>query len=169
MNVLSNTILPYDLRKSQLVAGNAQLIAVEVTVSKILRMILGMENTSVFRLALIHTAALPLLGGAGGFFNPAQRLRNRQATYAEQFADGAKGIPAVFLGQYVVNTAFQGFHIPKVSIRDMLITAASKVLSRPLLAAIYPKLHKQITDNFDLVDTMIEKQVATSNLSGRSG
>ena len=164
MNVWNNSIAPYDPRKSQLVMGNAQLIAVEVTVSKILRKILRMADESIFRLTLIHAASLPLLGGAGGYFAPAKRLGDTNATYAEQFADGAKGIPAVFIGQYVINTAFQGFHMPKISIQDMLITAASKVLSRPLLAAIYPKLHKQLADNFDVTDSMIENQVATSNL-----
>ena len=164
MNVWNNSIAPYDPRKSQLVMGNIQLVAVEVTVSKILRKILRMADESIFRLTLIHAASLPLLGGAGGYFAPAKRLGDTNATYAEQFADGAKGIPAVFIGQYVINTAFQGFHMPKISIQDMLITAASKVLSRPLLAAVYPKLHKQLADNFDVTDSMIENQVATSNL-----
>ena len=164
MNVWNNSIAPYDPRKSQLVMGNVQLVAVEVTVSKILRKILRMADESIFRLTLIHAASLPLLGGASGFFAPNRRLRDANATYAEQFADGAKGIPAVFIGQYVINTAFQGFHMPKISMQDMLITAASKVLSRPLLAAVYPKLHKQLADNFDVTDSMIENQVATSNL-----
>ena len=164
MNVWNNSIAPYDPRKSQLVMGNVQLVAVEVTVSKILRKILRMADESIFRLTLIHAASLPLLGGAGGYFAPAKRLRDANATYAEQFADGAKGIPAVFIGQYVINTAFQGFHMPKISIQDMLITAASKVLSRPLLAAIYPKLHKQLSDNFDVTEDMIQNQVGASNL-----
>ena len=67
----------------------------EVTVSKILRMILRMENTSIFRLAAIHAASLPFLGGggvlAGGYLNLNKRLADGNATYAEQFADGAKG------------------------------------------------------------------------------
>ena len=129
MNVWNNSIAPYDPRKSQLVMGNAQLIAVEVTVSKILRKILRMADESIFRLTLIHAASLPLLGGAGGYFAPAKRLGDTNATYAEQFADGAKGIPAVFIGQYVINTAFQGFHMPKISIQDMLITAQQGAFS----------------------------------------
>ena len=164
MNVLNNTITPFDPRRSQLIIGNIQLVAVEVTVSKILRKILRMADESIFRLTLIHAASLPLLGGAGGYFNANQRLNQPNATYAEQFADGAKGIPAVFMGQYIVNTGFQGFHMPKISIQDMLITAASKVLSRPLLAAVYPKLHKQLKDNFDVVEDMVAAQAVRSNL-----
>ena len=59
--------------------------------------------------------------------------------------------------------------MPKISIKDILITAASKVLTRPLIAAVYPKLVKQLTDNFDVVDVMVEKQVAVSNLKTKGG
>ena len=59
MNVLNNTITPFDPRRSQLIIGNIQLVAVEVTVSKILRKILRMADESIFRLTLIHAASLP--------------------------------------------------------------------------------------------------------------
>ena len=53
-NVFWNGILPYDVRKSGLVIGCAQLVAIEVVVAKIIRKILGMGGRGVMELALIH-------------------------------------------------------------------------------------------------------------------
>ena len=67
LNVLNNAILPFDVRKYDLVAGSAQLVAVEVVVSKVIRKILGMGGRGFTELAAIHAISLPFLGGAVGF------------------------------------------------------------------------------------------------------
>ena len=58
-NVLNNTILPFDVRKADLLGGSLQLITVEVLVAKVIRKILNMGNRGVLELAFIHAVSLP--------------------------------------------------------------------------------------------------------------
>ena len=153
MNVFNNAVLPFDIRRYDLVVGSAQLVAVEVIVSKIIRKIVGVGGRGFAELAAIHAVSLPFLGGLSGFFESNQALPGSQ-TRALQ--DGAKGIPAVLLAQYITNVAAKGLHIPKV--------AASKTLSRPLIVLMYPKLHKALQGGFRSVNRMEQLQNANSNL-----
>ena len=166
-NVFWNGILPYDVRKTGLVIGCAQLVAIEVVVSKIIRKVLGMGGRGVMELALIHVISLPFLGGVGGFFDTPGALGGEEVS--DSFKNGAKAVPAVFLAQYIVNTGTSGFHIPKVSMKEILVTAASKLLSRPLIVMMYPKLHKTLQKNFDLWNAMEQNQNQASNLKKAQG
>ena len=69
------------------------------------------------------------------------------------------------MAQYITNVATKGFHVPKVSVKEILVTAASKLLTRPLITLMYPKLHKQLQDGFDIENRMEMKQFAASNLN----
>lgn len=161
-NVFNNAILPFDVRKYNLVAGSAQLVAIEVIVSKLIRKILGMGGRGFAELATIHAVSLPFLGGLSGFFDANQQYSNQDQTNALQ--DGAKGVPAVFFAQYIVNVAARGLHVPKFSFKEVLVTAASKTLSRPLIVLMYPKLHRALQTNFRQVNRMEQLQNANSNL-----
>ena len=160
-NVLNNVILPFDIRKQTLVAGSVQLIAVEVLVAKIIRKVLNMGNRGIMELAFIHAVSLPLMGGLAAPFGP---MRPYGGDHMKAFQDGAKGIPAVFAAQYIVNVANKGFSIPKVSLKEILVTAASKVLSKPLINALITKMPKAMADNFKVELAMENKQAAVSNL-----
>ena len=162
LNVFNNAILPFDIRRYDLIAGSAQLVAVEVIVSKIIRKILGMGGRGFAELAAIHAVSLPFLGGLSGFFEPNKALSGQDMTTA--FQDGAKGVPAVFLSQYIINTATKGLHIPKFTFKEVLVTAASKILTRPLIVLMYPKLHKALQGSFRAVNRMEQLQNANSNL-----
>ena len=48
-NVFNNAILPFDVRKYDLVLGSAQLVVIEVVVSKLIRKILGMGGPRICR------------------------------------------------------------------------------------------------------------------------
>jgi hypothetical protein len=161
MNVFNNAILPFDIRRYDLVVGSAQLVAVEVIVSKILRKIVGVGGRGFAELAAIHAVSLPFLGGLSGFFEANQAL---PGTQTRALQDGAKGIPAVLLAQYITNVAAKGLHIPKVTFKEILVTAASKTLSRPLIVLMYPKLHKALQGGFRSVNRMEQLQNANSNL-----
>ena len=167
MNVFNNAILPFDVRKVDLVAGSAQLVLVEVLVSKIIRKILGMGNRGFAELAAIHAVSLPFLGGLSGFFAANKAISGQG--YGSAFQDGAKGVPAVFLSQYLINTAARGMHLPKVSFKEVLVTAASKTLTRPLIVLAYPKLHKSLQANFRSVNRMEQMQNHNSNLKMAQG
>ena len=160
-NVLNNTILPFDIRKSDLLGGSLQLITVEVLVAKVIRKILGMGNRGILELAFIHAVSLPMMGGFQSAFG---KVRNYGMTHSQAFQDGAKGIPAVFAAQYITGVANRGFTIPKVSVKEMLVTAASKMLSKPLINVVFEKLPKAVKDNFVIENLMEQKQAAASNL-----
>ena len=76
--------------------------------------------------------------------------------------DGAKGIPGLFAAQYVVNTAGQGLHFPKFTFKDMLITGASKAITRPIINMAYSSLPVSMQRNFSAHDEMINKQKEVS-------
>ena len=162
INVLNNTVLPLDPRKPDLLVGSIQLITLEVLMAKTIRKVLSMGNRGFLELALIHAVSLPMMGGFSGVFG--QNKQYNASTAQSSFQDGAKGIPAVFMAQYITNVAAKGFHVPKVSMKEILVTAASKVLTRPLITLMYPKLHKQLQDGFDVENRMEIKQQIVSNL-----
>ena len=162
INVLNNTVLPLDPRKPDLLVGSIQLITLEVLMAKTIRKVLSMGNRGFLELALIHAVSLPMMGGFSGVFG--QNQQYGASTAQTSFQDGAKGIPAVFMAQYITNVAAKGFHVPKVSMKEILVTAASKVLTRPLITLMYPKLHKQVQDGFDVENRMEIKQQIVSNL-----
>ena len=160
-NVLNNTILPFDVRKADLLGGSLQLITVEVLVAKVIRKILNMGNRGVLELAFIHAVSLPMMGGFQAAFGAPRKYG---MNHMQAFQDGAKGIPAVFAAQYITNVANKGFSIPKVSVKEILVTAASKMLSKPLINVMFAKLPKAIKDNFEIENMMEQKQAAASNL-----
>ena len=176
-DALNNTILPFDVRVNKsvgtgptfglpsgnLAAGTLQIIAVEVLMSKLIRVMLKMENKSFGRLILVHSISMPLIGGLVGFVDPPTQLKDGP-TLAEAFMGGVKAVPAVFMAQYITNTALKGLHVPKLSIRDILITAASKILTRPLLKYVYGYMPAAVQGNFDANDDMVLQQVGASRL-----
>ena len=160
-NVLNNTVLPFDIRKPDLLGGSLQLITVEVLVAKVIRKILGMGGRGILELAFIHAVSLPMMGGLSSAFGA---TRPYGMTHSQAFQDGAKGIPAVFAAQYITNVASRGFTIPKVSVKEILVTAASKMLTKPLINVMFGRLPKAIKDNFEIENMMEQKQAAASNL-----
>ena len=176
-NAFNNTILPFDVRVNKatgtgpqfgmpsgnLAAGTIQLIAVEVLMSKLIRVALRMENKSFGRLILVHSISMPLIGGLVGFADPPTELKDGP-TLAQAFVGGLKAVPAVFMAQYITNTALKGLHVPKLSVQDILITAASKILTRPVLKYVYGYMPDAVQNNFDANDDMVVQQVASSRL-----
>lgn len=163
-NVLSNAFAPVDIRKGKQVVGAIELVVVEVAVSKIVRAILNMENRGIFELAFIHLLSIPFLGGVGAPFGPQGSVVANQEGYTGAFKDGAKGIPGVLVAQYIVNTAYKGFHIPWFNFKDLLITAGTKTITRPLVYSVAAKLPEAMADGFLVLDALINRQVASSNL-----
>ena len=68
--------------------------------------------------------------------------------------DGAKGVPAVFVAQYICNTALAGLHAPKLQFNDILVTAASKIITRPIISLVYPYLSDQMRTNLDTLEEL---------------
>ena len=167
LNIPMNAILPFDPRRYQLVVGSAEYIAIEVIISKLIRMLLGARRKGWIELASVHAVSLTYMGGAQGFMNPPGEL---EGDLVSQLRDGAKGIPAVFLAQYTIDTCSRGFHVPMRgwSINDILISAASKALTRPIFSLLYPYVKPVVGTPLGLVNQMVIKQnqASTLNTSG---
>ena len=163
-NIFSNAIAPLDFRKGKVVQGTALYVAAEVAVSKVLRKIMRADNKGFMELAAVHTVSLGLMGG----FTVA--MSDGDSYGAENFTSkikgGAMGIPAVFIAQYVYNTFGRGFHMPFWSMKDALIMAAAKILTRPLLAMVYDK--SKFTQNALDAQTLAEHlQVKASTFKSK--
>jgi len=65
MNILSNTVLPFDPRRTKLLLGSLEYIAFEVLVGKMVRKLMKADNIGWARLAYIHALSLPFMGGGG--------------------------------------------------------------------------------------------------------
>ena len=163
-NVFKNAILP--LSSGPMLKGSLTYVALEVVVSKVLRRISGAANKGVLELAVIHTMSLALMGGVGASMTtPGETLvpygdhRIRQ-----HIKQGMKGVPALFLANYIYNTFFYGFLFGGFSMRDAMITAAAKILTRPIASKIYPR-GKFFQNAFDAQQLMEEAQMMGSNFS----
>ena len=161
--VFNNAVAPIDVRNGiQPLIGSVEYVAIEVAVSKIVRSVLKFENKGIMELAWIHALSLPFMGGLSApFGSPA--LVGQSGSYTQAFKDGAKGIPAVLAAQWVIATAQKGFHFPWFSLRDLMITAGSKTLSRPLTYALIDKIGG-LADPYAVIDQLIQRQASASTI-----
>ena len=82
--------------------------------------------------------------------------------------DGAKGIPAVLLAEWVLNTFYKGFHFPWFNMKDLLITAACKALTTPMLYAARNVLPNMITNGLEIMQ-LLEQQQEGASFGGKAG
>ena len=160
--IWSNSTAPYNPMATSsgggsLVAGNVQVIATEVAVSTLIRWLMRWAKKPIFELVAVHTVSQSMLGGFSGFFNQNKYLDAKPGVTVAAM-DAAKGVPGLLAAQYVINTANRGLHLPIISFKDILITGASKVISRPLIAFLYPNVGKTLQRNFRAHDEMVAKQ-----------
>ena len=165
-NVVSNAVAPIDFRKGKQVVGAAEYVALEVAVSKIVCTVLKMEHRGFLELAWIHALSIPFMGGLGAPFGKNKNLTDtsEEGGYTAAFKDGAKGIPAVLAAQWVIATAYKGFHFPWFPMKDLLITAGSKTITRPIAHAIITSLPDDLEDGLLVIDRLVQRQVNASNL-----
>ena len=144
--------------------GNAQVVVAEVIISKLLRKVIGMQDRSFAYLVAVHAASLPLIGGLQAPFSKPYGYEPKPNLKVLQAAAGT--VPAVYAAEYIVNTSAVGFHVPKPSIRDALITAASKMLTKPLIgAALHSILPNAMRDNFEEAHALEANYNFASNFS----
>ena len=171
-NVFRNAAAPVDITQGpSQILGTAEYVAVEVLVSKIVRSMLKMENRTVWDLFWIHLLSVPFMGGLGAPFGDVKAIRNINARtdgYTKAIVDGLKGVPAVLASQWVFNTASKGFHVPWFTIKDILIIAGSKALSRPLVYSVYSKLPTTMTDAYAVIEELVQRQSIGSNIRNKA-
>ena len=168
-NVLSNIIVPFDPRRTKLLMGSLEYVAAEVIVAKVVRKIIKADNKGWLELAYVHALSLPFMGGTAAFFDAnagyeGQDAEGKDVTFMTQLMDGAKGIPAVLVAQYIIESFAKGFHAPWFNMKDLLITAGTKAITRPLVGFVYKYLPENAADNLRLVDTLVTRQRHFSSL-----
>ena len=163
MNLVNNLATPIDLRNSEVVFGAAEYVFFEVFTSWMIRYLFKFEKRTIFELAAVHSISLPMIGGASAFMDDTHAL-GYEAPWGSVIQDGAKGVPAVFAAQYLVQTAMGGFHTPKVGFKEVLITVASKVLTRVLLSGVWNAdiLPVALRNNLDILEAAFSKQHSKS-------
>ena len=156
-NVMSNAVMPVDIRKQTQVGGALGYVGLETLVSYVARRVFKVAPRGVAELAAIHTLSLPFVGGLS-VFSDKEDPQGLKAPIGKQFMEGAKGIPAVFASTYVVNTYLAGLHLPKLDFKDILITAASKIATRPLMSFLYPNIGDSFRNGQDALSRNFQLQ-----------
>ena len=163
-HVFMNILLP--LNGAKMLKGSVLYVALEVAVSKLLRKISGFQDRSIMELSIVHTMSLPLMGGLSATMtSPAESTVAYGSDRIRQHAkQGLKGVPALFLANYIYNTFLNGFYVGSFSMKNLFIMAAAKMLTRPIASKVYP-MAKFTQNAFDGQQFMEEQQVRQSNFS----
>lgn len=169
LNIGTNIILPFDPRRTKLILGTLEYVIAEVLVAKIVRKLMRADNKGWLELAYVHALSMPFLGGAAAFVERNQGYtgtddRGAAVGVVTNVTDGAKGIPAVLIAQYIIQSFSKGFHVPWFNLKDLFITAGSKALTRPLIGFIYKYLPADMATNLAVVDIMVGRQRTSSSL-----
>ena len=168
-NVVTNVITPFDPRRTALLLGSLEYIAAEVVVAKVLRKIIRADNKGWLELAYVHALSLPFMGGTSAFFNENAGYVGNDADgnpvgVTTHMIDGAKGIPAVLVAQYIIASMSKGFHAPWFNMKDLLITAGSKAITRPIIGFLFKYLPQESADNLRVVEHLVRLQRNASSL-----
>ena len=169
-NILLNAVVPFDPRKTKLLMGSLEYIAAEVVVAKVVRKIIKADTVGWAQLAYVHAISLPFMGGAAAFFD--QNIdyqgtddKGKKIGFGQQFMDGAKGIPAVLLAQWIVASFTKGFHAPWFNMKDLFITAAAKAVTAPLLWTIHDYMPFIVQNGLQSNDILHEYQANRSRFT----
>ena len=168
-NVVSNVIVPFDPRRIKLLFGSLEYVAAEVVVSKVVRKIIRADTKGWLELAYIHALSLPFMGGTAAFFNEQAGYAGTDAEgkpvgVVTNMMDGAKGIPAVLIAQYIIASMSKGFHAPWFNMKDLLITAGTKAITRPVVGFVFKYLPSASAENLLVLEHLIRRQRDASSL-----
>ena len=162
-NVFKNAFGPFSGGKQ--LKGSISHVALEVAVTKILRKVMKADSKSLIDLAIIHTISLPLLGGLSAALSSANKTNGYGAKkMSAHVKEGLKQVPAVYLAQFIYNIYCHGFETNFMTMKDALIMAAGKLLTRPIAAQLY-KRNKFMQNAFDSVALIQQLQQSNSNFS----
>ena len=166
-DLMTNAFTPVNPTNTTLLMGEAQVIAAEVALSTVIRWFLKAPKRAIMDLVAVHGVSQAFLGGFGGYFDKNKPFSKDLST-TDALKDGAKAVPGLLFGKYVVNTAYVGLHMPTWSMQEFLILAASKALTRPLINLAYAQLPQAVQNNFAEHDIMVENQVVASRWKSKA-
>jgi hypothetical protein len=144
------------------IQGAALYVGLEVIVSKLIRRFFG-NARGWMELIFTHTLSLPFLGGIAGMINKPLKgsidaVTSPKYEITDQLMDGAIGVPAVLLAEYILETFYRGIHFPKLAIRDLAVTAGSKIITRPISVQLYKFMPEGQAASMLLMEAIIARQ-----------
>ena len=70
----------------------------------------------------------------------------------------------MLIAQYILESFARGFHAPWFNMKDLLITAGTKAITRPIVGFVYTYLPSNAQDNLRVVDELVKRQRDKSTL-----
>ena len=127
----------------------------------------GKSKEGWFKQGFVHATSLPFIGA---FANPVlggKAHAKMRDPYSEQIKNGFVALPGFWLAQYICeSTTGKLFHMPKFDIRDFLIFALSKVITRPIMSSLNGAVGEGfIREVHNQVSTRFDEQAQRSNIS----
>ena len=158
-NILTNMIAPY--AGSDRIVGTTFNVAAEVIVESAVRMMIGQKKLNWFDMVAYHAISQPFMMAfvAGGDLSGVGT-----GSYMDQAIDGFRGVPAVLLAKYILYTYYQGFFLPGFNMKELLLTAGTKTITRPIVHTVQKWLPKTLADQIAVVDAIYGSQMENSNL-----
>ena len=141
----------------------------EVAVQRVVSRMFGKSHQSLVDSALTHAMSVPFIG-ALAFMGPTYHP-TLDADYSRQLQAGAAGIPAVLFARYLLELmgGARLLHLPWDNVRDLMITAVSKAITRPALATVGGFLPQTIKSGYDMLQQRFDAQSAFSPIGGTPG
>ena len=142
----------------------------EVVVARVVSKMFGKGSFhGWFNTAAIHALSVPFIGSMavmGPTYHP-----TLDADYSKQLTAGAAGIPAVLFARYLLEliAGEKLLHVPWDNVRDLLITAVSKAITRPALATVGGFLPEMFKNGFDMLQQRFDAQSAFSAIGSTPG
>jgi hypothetical protein len=144
-NYISNTFEVFNVvRRPENLVGISELIIFESLTSLLFyELFLPKEYPGLFRVVMVHVLSLPFLAAIPisdwGERATLRSYLSKKQSVTQAVEVSSRGIPAVFLSQFIVSTldGEDVFRLPKLSFSEVLVTAGSKFITRPLLQLIY--------------------------------
>ena len=147
-------------------------VLAEVLVGKTARRFMG-RNMTWTELLQVHVLSLPFIGPTKQFFDPpikhAAWSKKKAAGeeiygYGDQFMDGARGIPAVLLAEYILETFARGVHMPKFNFKEIAVTAFTKTITRPLSVLLLPYLPSDFQASYMVLESVFGRNANTARM-----
>ena len=158
-NMFYNAVAPF--AGSDRIVGTTFNVAAEVLVESAVRKMVGQKKIEWFDMVAYHAISQPFMMAfvAGGDLTEVGR-----GTYKDQAIDGFRGVPALLLAKYILYTYYQGFFLPGFNMKELLLTAGTKTITRPIVHTVQKWLPKTLADQIAVVDAIYGSQMENSNL-----
>jgi len=152
-NVLKNSVAPI-YRSMETATGFTMDVALEVTITWVLRYFIGMKVT-LWELFFTSLLAAPLIS-AGAMITLGTGSAQAWPT---RFLSGLQSVPAYFLAQYIIGTSSKGFYVPKINIWNVLITIIARVSSKVIIQVLMDKVNVPGKSSWNEFDTFTQRAV----------